>query len=82
MATVDRLDLRPRLWPRELHVLQAVAAGMSNDEIAERLYITRSTVKSNVARLLARLGAHNRAHAVAIGYQLGYLQLDRKEPPS
>jgi DNA-binding CsgD family transcriptional regulator len=61
------------LTVRELEVLDLVAAGDSNDEIAEKLYIGRQTVMSHVKHLFFKLGARNRAHAVACGFRSGLL---------
>ena len=60
-----------RLSRRELEVLSLIAEGMSTREVARALWITEETVKSHVARVLARLGARTRAHAIAIVYRDG-----------
>ncbi|MFG6475678.1 response regulator [Microbacterium sp. P06] len=54
------------LTPREAEVLDAMADGFSNAQIAERLRITVPTVKTHVSSVLAKLGARSRSHAVAI----------------
>lgn len=64
-------ELVEPLTPRELEVLQLVAAGLSNKEIAARLAISEHTAKFHVARLLAKLGAESRAEAAFLGTRLG-----------
>jgi LuxR family maltose regulon positive regulatory protein len=58
---------------RELEVLQLVAAGRSNREIAEELVVTLETVKKHLSHILDKLGAANRTQAVARARQLGLL---------
>ena len=65
-----------RITERERQVLQLVAAGHSTAEIAGALWITEDTVRTHVKRILVRLAARTRAHAVAIAYREGLLQLD------
>ena len=60
---------RIRLTPRCIQVLALVAEGLTNSEIAGRLYVTPETVKGHVAGLCGMLGAANRAHAVGIGFR-------------
>lgn len=55
-----------RLTDRELEILQLLADGHENNEIARRLYISLETVKTHVRRLLKKLEARSRTHAVAI----------------
>jgi DNA-binding CsgD family transcriptional regulator len=57
-----------RITPRELEVLALIAEGHSSREIARMLWITEETVRTHVRRLLDRLGARTRAHAVSIAY--------------
>jgi DNA-binding CsgD family transcriptional regulator len=61
----------PELSRRELEVLSLIAEGRSTREIARTLWITEETVKTHVRRVLQRLGARTRAHAVAIVYREG-----------
>ena len=56
----------PQLRPRELEVLELLAEGLPNKEIARRLGITEATVKGHLSQLYDKLGAADRAHAVAL----------------
>ena len=68
-SACDRL--RRVLTERELEVLQMVARGMSNAEIAEELTISPATAKTHVAHLLTKLDARDRIQLVIIAYQSG-----------
>ncbi|MFF4405296.1 response regulator [Streptomyces sp. NPDC001262] len=59
------------LTPREREVVALVATGLSNDEIAERLYVTPLTAKTHVNRAMAKLGARDRAQLVVTAYRTG-----------
>jgi DNA-binding NarL/FixJ family response regulator len=59
------------LTQREREVLGLVTEGLSNEEIAGKLYMSRSTAKTHVARSMAKLGARDRAQLVVIAYQAG-----------
>jgi DNA-binding NarL/FixJ family response regulator len=70
-VTPERLDL---LTDREREVLALVAAGMSNDEIAEHLFVSPLTAKTHVSRAMVKLGARDRAQLVVIAYESGVVR--------
>jgi DNA-binding NarL/FixJ family response regulator len=59
------------LTTREVEVLKLIAAGLSNREIASRLFVTEATVKSHINRLFAKAGVTHRAQAVQYAYEHG-----------
>lgn len=59
------------LTPRERDVLRLIAAGRSNVEIAQRLYITQATVKTHINNLFAKTGVRDRAQAVTYAFRHG-----------
>ncbi len=61
------------LSDRELEVLQLVAAGLSNTEIAAKLIISTSTVKTHINHLFSKLGVQSRTQAVVRAHELGLL---------
>ncbi|TKK86632.1 response regulator transcription factor [Herbidospora galbida] len=63
----------PPLSPRELEVLELVAAGNTNREVAARLFVTEATVKSHLLNIYAKLGVNDRAAAVAEAFNRGLL---------
>ncbi len=69
------LEFGQQLSQRELEVLRLMAAGASNQTIAETLVITVGTVKSHINHILAKLEAHNRTEAVARARGLGLLEI-------
>ncbi len=67
---------KPQLSPRELEVLQGVAAGKSNKEIGVQLFIAEGTVKTHVKSLLEKLGAVGRTAAIREAVHRGLVRLD------
>jgi DNA-binding NarL/FixJ family response regulator len=63
------------LSPREIEVLRLIATGSSNKLIADQLSISEATAKSHVASILSKLGANDRAHALAIAVKRGIINL-------
>ncbi|MGX9885071.1 response regulator [Streptomyces sp. NPDC002276] len=59
------------LTDREREILLAIGQGWTNGEIAERLFVSESTVKTHVGRVLAKVGARDRIQAVILAYDLG-----------
>lgn len=68
-ATDDELSAR------EIEVLHLIAAGNSNKQIADVLSVAEATIKSRVTNILSKLGASDRAHAVAIALKRGMIEL-------
>lgn len=61
------------ITPRELEILEAMAAGLSNREIAERLFVSENTVKTHAARLFDKLSARRRTQAVQLAKEAGLI---------
>jgi len=77
-ATRSRAPQAPRelaaLTDREREVMTLVAAGLSNDEIAERLVVSPATAKTHVSRAMIKLGARDRAQLVVYAYEAGLVR--------
>ena len=69
----DGLDLLTR---RERELVELAALGMSNADIAERLYLSTLTVKTHINRAMVKLGVRNRAQLVALAYRCGLVSAD------
>ena len=63
------------LTPREIEVLEQVASGNSNKQVADRLNISEDTVKAHMRNVLGKLGANDRTHAVTIALRRGFLDM-------
>jgi DNA-binding CsgD family transcriptional regulator len=68
-AKVEELGITPR----ELEILQQIAAGLSTREIAAALFVSENTVKTHASRLFDKLGVNRRTQAVHVGKQLGLI---------
>jgi two-component system nitrate/nitrite response regulator NarL len=69
-----------KLTTRELHVLSLLVDGLTQSEIAEKLFISPKTVGKHIEHILAKLGVHSRAQAVALAVRDGTIEAHRQEP--
>ena len=69
----DRKRVDLGITPRELDILVLIAQGMSNREIAEKLFVSENTVKTHSTRVFSKLGARRRTQAVQLGKEFGLL---------
>lgn len=72
-AAFDANGCRP-LTPNQKLMLQLLADGYSNQEIAEKRHVAHTTVKGYIHQMLHRLGARNRTHMVAIAFRKGWVK--------
>ena len=72
-ASAKAPPLPAELTNRELEVLRLAAEGYTSGKTAAALCLTEHTVKSHFKRIVVKIGAHNRAHAVAIGIRRGLI---------
>ena len=70
-AEADAPELPDDLTPREAEVLALIAGGLTNAEIAERLFVSPTTIKSHINHLFAKAGIRDRAQAVNYAYRTG-----------
>jgi DNA-binding CsgD family transcriptional regulator len=80
-APPARLALPDSLTSRELEILGLIAGGLTNREIAARLFISPLTCKSHVSRILAKLDARDRTQLVVIAYESGLVVPGQPRPP-
>jgi DNA-binding NarL/FixJ family response regulator len=80
IAAPPAAPLTNRLSVREAEVLQLVAEGLTNDEIAHRLWLSVETIETHLRSILTKLGAANRTHAGALGRARGLVSPAARAP--
>lgn len=73
-------ELPEGLAEREVEVLELVGRGFTNEEIARELFLSPATARTYVSRLLAKLGARDRAALIVLAYETGLVRPGRPEP--
>jgi DNA-binding NarL/FixJ family response regulator len=85
VRTPDRTAAVPAeletLTDREREILVLIAHGLTNEEIAERLYLSMATVKTHVNHVFAKLRVRDRAQAVVLAYESGLVAPGERDPP-
>lgn len=79
-ARAPAAEVTARLTDRERDVFLAIGQGLTNGEIASQLFLSESTVKTHVGRVLAKLEARDRIHAVILAHRLGLVDSDHTGP--
>jgi ATP/maltotriose-dependent transcriptional regulator MalT len=74
VTPLSSLDMPDALSEREVEVLSLVAAGLSNRDIGQRLFISEKTVKTHLSNIMGKLGVVNRTQAVDHGRHLGLVR--------
>ncbi len=74
LATAQPASLVEKLSERELEILALIAAGMSNGQIAKKLYLTLNTIRAHSTHIFGKLGVHSRTEAIARAREIGLLK--------